>query len=282
MPYTKICVNCGKEFVTPYKDRKFCSWSCYNERRGVKSPQKCLNCGKEFQPSRNRGMKFCSWECYNKYRSPTVFVCLQCGKEFTAPGRKEQKFCSRKCTDKWYAKHHPERMNKMQKARWAYRKYLDEGWVRKVFEEFRRSRLSLRVFATMKHYGERQLSKAFKRFMPVEYEAGIEDRLSHAKSYRKGRQFEYRVRDFLGDKGYFVLRSPRSRGPVDLVAIRKGAVLFLQCKSWGNIGKEEKERLVDLAESVSAVPILVRRTLKPPKYPLCFVNLKERKEISVE
>ena len=100
-------------------------------------------------------------------------------------------------------------------------------------------------------------------------------------SYEKGRRFEYRVRDFLKNKDYFVLRSPRSKGPVDLVAIRKGEILFIQCKSWGCIDKEEKEQLISLAKSVGAMPLMVHRRPKPPNYPIRFVDLNLEKEISI-
>jgi len=41
------------------------------------------------------------------------------------------------------------------------------------------------------------------------------------KNYISGRNFEYRVRDYLVSKGYLVIRSAGSKGVADLVAIRK-------------------------------------------------------------
>jgi Holliday junction resolvase len=87
-----------------------------------------------------------------------------------------------------------------------------------------------------------------------------------------GRHFEWRVRDYLKQKGYFVLRSPQSRGPVDLVAIRKGEILFIQCRINGYLEKAEKYELVELAKSVGAKACLAWRG-KPPYYPIEIENI---------
>lgn len=41
------------------------------------------------------------------------------------------------------------------------------------------------------------------------------------KNYVSGRNFEYKVRDYLVSKGYLVIRSAGSKGVADLVAIKK-------------------------------------------------------------
>jgi len=74
--------------------------------------------------------------------------------------------------------------------------------------------------------------------------------------YRLGRSFEYRTRDHLRGLGYFVLRSPASKSPIDLVAIRPGRVLLVQCKRNGALAPGEWNELFDLAETCGAVPIL--------------------------
>jgi Holliday junction resolvase len=178
----------------------------------------------------------------------------------------------------------PEHMKKMLQVRWSRDSYLNnEQWVRQTFEKFKASRLSLSAFAKMTHHSESKLAKAFRRFMGPEYEAIIEENLSHNKRYLKGRYFEYRVRDYLTRKGYFVLRSPRSLGPVDLVAIRKGEVLLLQCKSHArpSLPSDEKAKLISLAESIGATPVLACREIQPPSFPLKFLNLIEGKELGI-
>lgn len=59
------------------------------------------------------------------------------------------------------------------------------------------------------------------------------------RNYVNGRSFEYRVRDLFEAKGYFVMRSAGSRTPVDLVALKDGEILLIQCKRHGVIGSED-------------------------------------------
>jgi Holliday junction resolvase len=49
-------------------------------------------------------------------------------------------------------------------------------------------------------------------------------------SYVKGRRFENYVREKLERKGYLVVRSAGSKGIFDLVALKKGEILLIQCK----------------------------------------------------
>jgi len=67
-------------------------------------------------------------------------------------------------------------------------------------------------------------------------------------SYRKGRRFEYRVRDSLEREGFFVARQTRSAFP-DLIAIKKGKALLIECKvDKRHFTKREREELRALAE----------------------------------
>ena len=55
-----------------------------------------------------------------------------------------------------------------------------------------------------------------------------------SKSVRKGRNFEYKVRDLLIESGFEVTKAARSRGGndgiADLVAIKRGRPYYVQCK----------------------------------------------------
>ncbi|MEM1820965.1 MAG: hypothetical protein QXU64_05185 [Thermofilaceae archaeon] len=75
-------------------------------------------------------------------------------------------------------------------------------------------------------------------------------------SYKKGAKLEYKVRDLLARRGYFVVRSAGSRGPFDLVALKKGEVLLVQCRADGRVSEEERRELVELARSVGAKAFL--------------------------
>jgi len=79
--------------------------------------------------------------------------------------------------------------------------------------------------------------------------------------YGKGRSFEWLVRDFLAARGYFCVRSPRSGGPVDVLAVaRRGnpppRVLLVQCKTGGRCDAEEWNALYSLAEELDACAVL--------------------------
>ena len=57
---------------------------------------------------------------------------------------------------------------------------------------------------------------------------------------RKGRRFEYKVRDQLRGEGFVVIRSAASKTPVDLVAISPtGTIYLIQCSK---TRKSEAER----------------------------------------
>jgi len=49
-------------------------------------------------------------------------------------------------------------------------------------------------------------------------------------AYRRGREWEYRVARKLRDEGYFVIRAAGSK-PIDLIAIKDGQVMLVECKT---------------------------------------------------
>ena len=75
-------------------------------------------------------------------------------------------------------------------------------------------------------------------------------------AYSGGRQFEWKCRDNLRSEGYEVIRSAGSKSKVDLMALKLGQLLLVQCKRDGTIGPTEWNRLVELAGWVGAIPIL--------------------------
>lgn len=72
------------------------------------------------------------------------------------------------------------------------------------------------------------------------------------RNYRRGRAFEYRVKHHLEKHGCFVVRSASSHGPADLVALKEGKALLVQCKMRGNLSKVEKEELIHAASLAGA------------------------------
>lgn len=135
-------------------------------------------------------------------------------------------------------------------------KYMTEAEAREILEKFKKSSMNMRQFCQKHGYGQVFFSQTMRKFFPDEWDAIIEAKAPKQTKYRVGREFEYRVRDYLANKGYFVMRSPRSRTPVDLVAIRPGEVLMIQCKRSGSLSPTDWNNLYDLACSVGAIPLV--------------------------
>lgn len=77
--------------------------------------------------------------------------------------------------------------------------------------------------------------------------------------YQLGRALETRARQLLEANGYFVVRAAASKGLVDLVAMKPGQTLFVQCKRSGSLPPTEWNALYALALSLGAVPLMGRR-----------------------
>jgi len=75
-------------------------------------------------------------------------------------------------------------------------------------------------------------------------------------AYQRGRAFEYLIRAKLRDLGFFVVRSAQSKGPVDLVAIRKDVTWLVQCKRDLRIGPDEWNTLWEIAVRTGSVAIV--------------------------
>jgi len=166
---------------------------------------------------------------------------------------------------KLFNKYLPERFKKLKSKKIKdhnekFSKYT-EADVLELIDQWRGSHLPLHVFSKDVKIGKNTLSKLFKKFLPAEYEAFTEINIGRGSNkYKKGRAFEYLVRDHFKQKGYFVLRSPRSRGLADLIAIKKGELLFIQCKLWGGMNRNEQKDLFELAESVGAKAMLASKS----------------------
>ena len=135
-------------------------------------------------------------------------------------------------------------------------KYVGEESALIFFEQFKCSRLNLKQYCNSKGYDDLGFSQCMKRHFADEWEHVIEAKQTAQTCYRLGRQFEYRVRDDLRARGYFALRSPASKTPVDLVALQPGQVLLVQCKRGGLLGVQEWNALFDLATSCGAIAVL--------------------------
>lgn len=73
--------------------------------------------------------------------------------------------------------------------------------------------------------------------------------------YKKGRNFEYRVKAKFQKAGYYCIRSAGSKGAADLIAYGNGKVLFIQCKLGKYASTTEWNELYKLCKELGVIPI---------------------------
>ena len=78
-------------------------------------------------------------------------------------------------------------------------------------------------------------------------------------SYKKGYRLEQRVRKFLEERGFFVVRSAGSKSPVDLLAGDGHDLLAIQVKAGKDMTRKERLALIEAAEKLKAHPIFAKR-----------------------
>jgi len=74
--------------------------------------------------------------------------------------------------------------------------------------------------------------------------------------YKRGADFERRVKLKLEAAGWLCIRSAGSKGKIDLVAFDAGVPAFIQCKR-ARLAKAEWDAFVALARAHAAEPIFV-------------------------
>jgi hypothetical protein len=81
--------------------------------------------------------------------------------------------------------------------------------------------------------------------------------------YAQGTRFEHKVRDHLAENGYEVVRAAGSKGSskVDLIALKPGELLFIQCKRTGLISPAEWNRVFEVSGWVAALPLVASNGL---------------------
>lgn len=83
--------------------------------------------------------------------------------------------------------------------------------------------------------------------------------MSGAAPAQAGTRFERRCLDLLREAGYWAFRSPASKSPIDIIAVRPGRVLFVQCKVNGRLDPAPWNELFELSQRYGARPVLVER-----------------------
>lgn len=161
---------------------------------------------------------------------------------------------------------------KLYSGKW---KYMSDETARVIFDAFKNSSLLLGQFCEKYGYDKLGFTKTMRDKWPDEYEAVIEAKVPRGTKYRLGREIEYRVRDQLKELGFIAMRSPASKTPIDVMAVRKDCVLLVQCKRGGALPPSEWNELYDIAEPVGAIPVMAERPY-PREYR--FWRLDSRKD----
>jgi Holliday junction resolvase len=90
--------------------------------------------------------------------------------------------------------------------------------------------------------------------------------------YSEGRRVEYAAIDYLRANGYDTVRAASSKGLADVVAIKPGQVLLVNCKRTTMPGPSERADLLRIAASLPGVGVPLV-ALHPRREPLTFRRL---------
>jgi len=138
-----------------------------------------------------------------------------------------------------------------------------QGWkgmsadvARQWFDRFCAQSLDLGRFCKKEQVSVTAFRSTMRSYFAEDWDTAVKAKASSQTPYKLGRAFEYRVMRQLETQGFIVLRSPGSKSPIDVIAVKRGAIWFVQCKRGGSISPEEWNTFYDLAMSVHATPVL--------------------------
>ena len=86
-----------------------------------------------------------------------------------------------------------------------------------------------------------------------------EERQAIMSNYSRGANFERRVARILDADGYFTVRSSGSHGVADIVAIKAGVIMLVQCKINGVLSPADRVALFEVCQRAGAVPLVAYR-----------------------
>lgn len=151
--------------------------------------------------------------------------------------------------------------------------------VERILDKLQISKMSLPRFAKSLGMSEPAMKREINKHNPSRFEAIKEARrCSKDKLYRRGRSFEYQVANYLKERGWIVIRSPQSKSPTDLVAIRSGSqAMLVQCKLGSSFGPSERNALSEMAKAAGAKAVLATR---PKRGLIQFMEYERKEEIN--
>jgi Holliday junction resolvase len=102
--------------------------------------------------------------------------------------------------------------------------------------------------------------------------------LFYMKPYTKGVRFERDLLHFFNHKGFSVLRVPSSGSsvsPVDIIAIKKGLIIAIECKAWAKKPRIEKKSLQKFRMWVDRAGALGFIAWKKPRNEWLFLRIDD-------
>lgn len=128
-----------------------------------------------------------------------------------------------------------------------------------IWEDFKKSRFGVTEYCRRKHYNIQSFTDAMRRCFPDEYDVVVASKQTKKPQYKRGRDFEYQVLKDMTAHGYYAMRSPASKSPVDVYCFAKGELVFIQCKLHGALQVAEWNEFLEFCESLGAVPIMAEK-----------------------
>lgn len=236
------CKVCERKLSKDLGQKYYCSHACWSEDKGIKSSE--IDYAWDQWRFKGRTLASIAKELGHTYPNLGIAIRRKIGKEAV----------------EWGPKFRAEQARKQVMLLSRFDKY-DETFTKELLDYYAKPGIRLHPDVVDK-FGMcgNTIRKLAERYLPDRWAEIAENKaVEFVKMYPAGKRFEYRARDVLRKRGYWVLRSPGSRGPVDLVAIKKGEVLLVQCKLNGQISNRDKDILSELAESIGAKAVLALR-----------------------
>ena len=97
-------------------------------------------------------------------------------------------------------------------------------------------------------------------------------------SYRKGVRFERELLHFFNNKGFSALRVPSSGNsisPLDVIAIKKGLIIAIECKAWSSRPRIKAEKLQQMREWVDRAGALGFIAWRKPRDQWMFLRIDD-------
>ena len=133
---------------------------------------------------------------------------------------------------------------------------LEEGYLR----EYINSGITAKQICAKRNIPRTRFNSIAKLVFGIDKYIEIEKaRKPKQTPYKLGRSLEYGVAAAFRKAGYWTIRAAQSRGEADIVAIRHGEVVLIQCKRGGSISSEEWNTLYLLSIKLDAVAVVADR-----------------------